>query len=130
MESYVADMQKNFSRSIRELHFFDANCWIGKANHQAPAYLDTAQAMSTQELDHCGIEKALISHTLARFSHPLVGNEKLLQEIAKNSIDCLGVLSYFLRQPGSLAHLMTTSIRCSKTAFGLPNSFQSHTIIP
>ncbi|MBA7697889.1 hypothetical protein ES703_106561 [subsurface metagenome] len=33
-------------------------------------------------MDRCGIEKAVVCHALARYSHPLFGNEKLLREIA------------------------------------------------
>ena len=97
MGSYVEDMEQGFSRHIRELHFFDANCWIGKANTQGPGCLDTAQAMC-EEMKRCGIEKALVSHTLARFSHPRVGNEKLLQEIA----GCDGLVGCFILLPSSM----------------------------
>jgi len=81
MGSYIEQMEKEFKDNIKALHFFDSNCWIGRSNNPGPVYPSTVSEL-LEQMDYCGIEKAIVSHTLARYSHPLVGNEILLQEIS------------------------------------------------
>jgi len=81
VESYLEKMEKEFLESKRLLHFFDAHCWIGRSNNLLPISLSTPDEI-LEQMDYCGIEKALVSHTFSRYYHPLVGNECLLREIS------------------------------------------------
>ena len=63
------------------MKFFDCNCSFG--NHPRPTFRhakDSEELM--QELDFCGIERALVFHSGMRFSSPLDWNEELSREIA------------------------------------------------
>jgi len=80
MQSSLEEMEKKFWENKKLLHFFDAHCWIGRSNNLLPVSLSTPDQI-LEQMNHCGIEKALVSHTLSRYYHPLIGNEQLLQEI-------------------------------------------------
>lgn len=80
MESSIEKMETRFSDSKKMLHFFDANCWIGKSNNFTPVSLSKTNEI-IEQMNYYGIEKAIVSHILSRYYHPLVGNEYLLQEI-------------------------------------------------
>lgn len=112
MVSDVDEMEKNFFNTVKELHFFDANCWIGKSNKQGVLPLDNASEIIDQ-MDMCGIEKALVSHTLSRFSSPLIGNEKLLEDISRfdRLIGCAILLPNSTKEIGSLDEYIDTMIK-------------------
>ena len=80
MKGYTAELEKSFRDEVKSLGFFDANCWIGRPNFPGPYYLHGVEEIA-EHLDYCGIERAMVSHALARFSHPLVGNDLLLKAI-------------------------------------------------
>ncbi len=86
MVSFIQEMGRKFSENKKSLHFFDANCWIGKSNTLLPVSFSTPSEILKQ-MDYYGIEKAIVSHTLSQYYHPLVGNDYLLREI--NGIDRL-----------------------------------------
>jgi hypothetical protein len=62
------------------MHFFDSNCWIGKFNIEGSFSIKDAVDL-VEHMDRCGIEKAIVSHTLSIYSHPKVGNELLYKEV-------------------------------------------------
>jgi hypothetical protein len=81
MKKHVADLEKRFKEKVKSLRFFDANCWIGRPNYPGPVYLNGADEIIAY-LGHCGIQGAIVSHTLSRFSHPTVGNRLLLETLS------------------------------------------------
>jgi hypothetical protein len=83
MSDLLAQMEDEYREKIRELHFFDANCCLGRVNNRGPVFMNSVDDL-IGHMDRCGIEKSVVCHALARYSHPLFGNEKLLQEIAGN----------------------------------------------
>jgi hypothetical protein len=83
MSNFVEQMENEYREKIRGLHFFDANCCLGRVNNRGPVFMNSVDDL-IGHMDRCGIEKAVVCHALARYSHPLFGNEKLLREIAGN----------------------------------------------
>jgi len=79
MES-IDEMIRRFSNDKKKLHFFDANCWIGKSNNLSSVPLSKTNEI-IEQMDYYGIERAIVSHTLSMYYHPLVGNKYLLEEI-------------------------------------------------
>jgi hypothetical protein len=59
---------------------YDANCAVGPWPTDRPAY-ETVDGLLA-EMVRLGIERALVSHTLARTYNPPYGNRLLMQEIA------------------------------------------------
>ena len=86
MINHVADLEKRFKEKVKSLRFFDANCWIGRPNFPGPCYPNGVDEI-VEHLGHCGIGKAIVSHTLARFSHPTVGNSMLLESLSAAQAD-------------------------------------------
>ena len=84
MGSYVEELENDFLKKIKKYRFFDANCWIGKTNNLGPQCLYTVDDLNSY-MGYCGIEKALVSHHLSMYYHPLVGNELLMNEISGQS---------------------------------------------
>ncbi len=82
MKSDSGELEAAFRERIRRLRFFDANCWLGRPNAAGPVYLHGVAELQ-ETLMRCGIERAIVSHCLARFSHPRVGNEMLIEELGK-----------------------------------------------
>jgi uncharacterized protein len=80
----VHEMFNIYKEEIASLHFFDSNCWIGIPNNPLPIYSNSAKEL-IDLMDYYGIEKALISHTLARYYHPRAGNNLLLNQISNNN---------------------------------------------
>jgi uncharacterized protein len=63
------------------MKFFDCNCSLG--NHSRPTFRYAKNSGELlQELDFCGIEKALVFHSGMRFGSPLDWNEELATQIA------------------------------------------------
>ena len=83
MSSLVEQMENEYRQKIRALHFFDANCCLGRVNNRGPVFMNSVDDL-IGHMDRSGIEKAVVCHALARYSHPLFGNKKLLQEISGN----------------------------------------------
>ena len=116
MESCLEKMEKKFRENKKSLHFFDAHCWIGRSNNLLPVSLSTPDQI-LEQMDHCGILKALVSHTLSRYYHPLIGNEHVLQEIV--GIDrlqgCFVLLPPYTKEMNSLdqyiENMLTKGIR-------------------
>jgi hypothetical protein len=63
----------------KPLKFFDCNCAFGPHRTQVFRFARTAAAL-IEEMDFCGIDRALVYHTAMRFDHPLVGNELVVRE--------------------------------------------------
>lgn len=93
MKMTIDAMYEQYRRNIRALHFFDANCWIGKQNKFLPVLVYRNKEL-LELMDYYGIEKAIVSHTLARYYHPMAGNEILLNEISlsKRLLGCFTLL--------------------------------------
>jgi hypothetical protein len=62
------------------MYLYDANCAVGPWPTECPVY-ETVDGLLT-EMARLGIERALVSHTLARTYNPPYGNRLLMQEIA------------------------------------------------
>ena len=65
------------------LKFIDANCMIGRRNmcrEGAPVSLSDY----TEAMDRCGIEKAIVYHSVARENSALTGNRCLEQELPQD----------------------------------------------
>jgi hypothetical protein len=84
VDTFVKAMEDEYRDTVRALHFFDSNCWLGRVNNRGPVYMNTVSDL-IQHMDFSGIEKSLVSHVLARYSHPTLGNDLLLREIAEHS---------------------------------------------
>jgi hypothetical protein len=59
---------------------FDANCAVGPWPTEKPRY-ETVEGLLA-EMERLGIQRALVSHTLARTYDPVQGNQILMDEIA------------------------------------------------
>jgi hypothetical protein len=59
---------------------FDANCAVGPWPTDKPRY-ETVEGLLA-EMERLGIQRALVSHTLARTYDPALGNQALMDEIA------------------------------------------------
>ena len=64
----------------RPLHLFDANCMVGHWEPRQPGAYVTVDGL-VKEMDHNGIQEALVFHSLAWWYEPRLGNEKLVEEI-------------------------------------------------
>ncbi|GAH52958.1 unnamed protein product, partial [marine sediment metagenome] len=124
MKSKVKDLDEEFKENIKSFNFFDSNCWIGKPNNPGPFYLSKVDEIK-EYMKYCGIEKALVSHTLARFFHPKVGNELLLREIEghKGLIGCFILLPPSTRELGPINNYIEDMLKRGVKAVRLfPNS--------
>jgi len=65
------------------MRFFDCNCALGMPGPRGLRYARTVAALR-DEIEFCGIERALVYHTAQRFDSPIVGNPMLLQELASD----------------------------------------------
>ncbi len=67
------------------LSFFDSNCVIGKRSIRRSGYRNEAEFYSVDdllaEMDHAGIDSALVYHSLAKEYDPMTGNIMLMDEI-------------------------------------------------
>ena len=62
------------------MEFFDCNCSFGK--NMLPAFRYAADAEELiQEMDFCGIHRALVYHTNMRFGSPTVWNPRLVDAV-------------------------------------------------
>lgn len=66
---------------VGELALFDSNCLLGRHARLGAASV-TSVASLREVMAHYGIAEAVVHHALARDHHPLVGNQRLLEEIA------------------------------------------------
>ena len=103
MEDFIEAMGRDYRERIRKLRFFDSNCWIGRMNNRGPVYMRTVEDLLGC-MDSCGVDKAMVSHALARYSHPLLGNELLLEEISnqKRLVGCFILLPHGTEELGRL----------------------------
>ena len=62
------------------LRFFDCNCCIGRRGIVNPGSFYTADELE-RKMQHYGIGKALVYHSLAKEYSPVMGNELLQEEI-------------------------------------------------
>lgn len=67
--------------TLGEPRLFDSNCLLGRHARLGPASLTSVSSLR-EAMAHYGIAEALVHHALARDHHPLVGNQRLLEEIA------------------------------------------------
>lgn len=63
------------------IEFFDCNAMIGRRIQRNPPEFKTAEDL-VREMDHLGIERALVYHSQAKEYSPAIGNEQLLRETA------------------------------------------------
>jgi hypothetical protein len=80
MDSMAETLTYQFMGQIRELGFFDACCWLGRPLEKQPFYPETLEELKGF-MNRAGVARALISHTLARYSHPVVGNRLLAESL-------------------------------------------------
>lgn len=59
---------------------FDCSCEFGPYRTKVYRAAWTA-AQLIEDMDFCGIERALVSHTAMRFDSPVVGNPRLIEEL-------------------------------------------------
>jgi len=76
-------LMEKFSNLRREMHFFDANCWIGEDPFPSFKHFKDSNELII-EMDKYGIEKALVSHLLAWKYNPFIGNNTLADEIRES----------------------------------------------
>jgi uncharacterized protein len=62
------------------MRLFDATAGFGPYRTRVFRSAGSAAEL-VEELEFCGIERALVYHTAQRFDHPVQGNKRLLQEI-------------------------------------------------
>jgi hypothetical protein len=89
------------------MYLLDANCAVGPWPTDRPLY-ETVEGLLA-EMARLGIERALVSHTLARTYNPLEGNRLLMQEIAgrEQLTPCWTLLPPACGEMGSLAELLS-----------------------
>jgi hypothetical protein len=85
------------------LSFFDCNCALGPYRTRVFRYARTADDL-LEEMDFSNIERALVYHTAMRFDHPAVGNDLVLQAIARHD-RLLPTWALLPKQTGELPHL-------------------------
>ena len=62
------------------MKFFDINCMLGPTNtNREPAFLNVQSLLA--EMDRVGIEEALVFSSLARESHPIDGNQHIVEAV-------------------------------------------------
>ena len=66
--------------ALPKVPLFDAHCSIGRRRARRPWQFSTVAELIA-EMDHHGIEWALVHHATAEEHHPNIGNELLLQEL-------------------------------------------------
>ncbi len=76
-------LMEKFSDLKREIHFFDANCWIGENPFPSFKHFNNSSELII-EMDKYAIEEALISHFLAWKYNPFIGNNTLADEIRES----------------------------------------------
>jgi predicted TIM-barrel fold metal-dependent hydrolase len=59
--------------------FFDCNCAFGPYRTRVFRFARTAAEL-IEEMDFTNIDRALVYHTAMRFDHPLVGNQRVVDE--------------------------------------------------
>lgn len=62
------------------VQLFDANCMLGHWSPRQPGAYVTVDGL-LREMDYCGIQEALVFHSLAWLYEPRLGNQKLTEEI-------------------------------------------------
>ncbi|MCK4653317.1 MAG: hypothetical protein KAU01_02610, partial [Candidatus Cloacimonetes bacterium] len=62
--------------------FFDSNCCLGKLSVPMPKSLETSKEL-IKTMKRSNINKALVYHSFSREYSPVLGNQKLLEEIGK-----------------------------------------------
>ena len=77
------------------IDFFDCNCSFGKWLGPVFKVSNTAKEL-VEEMDFCGIKRALVHHTEMRFHAPFDGNKTLFKEISDfpNLIPTRAILPY------------------------------------
>lgn len=65
---------------MQSLEFFDCNCSFGMRAIVNPGSFYKLEDL-TDNMEHCGIKRALVYHSMAREYNPMVGNDMLMKEI-------------------------------------------------
>jgi len=61
------------------LAFFDCNCFIGRTTAPLPTHRFHVEDL-LEEMDWCGIARALVTHSLSKEYDPRFGNERVVRE--------------------------------------------------
>lgn len=80
MSSALDELRLSFFEEIKELRFFDANCWYGMSKHPRRAFVRTVDELDAL-MERTGVAKANVSFFIAKFLKPMEGNSQLLEDI-------------------------------------------------
>lgn len=84
MESAIAEWNASFLEEIKELRFFDANCWYGMSKHPRRALVRTIADLDAL-MERTGMAKGNVSSFIAKFLKPMEGNAQLLEDVSGKS---------------------------------------------
>jgi len=98
---------------------FDTNCAVGPWPSDQPRYETVDELLA--EMERFGIDRALVSHTLARTYDPVHGNQHLMGEIAGHEqlIPCWTLLPPACGEMGSLEDMLLNLAQASIRAVRL-----------
>ena len=98
---------------------FDVNCAVGPWPTDRPRYETVGGLLA--EMERLGIERALVSHTLARTYDPVYGNRLLMEQIAGQEalLPCWTLLPPACGEMGSVDELLTQMSRAGVRAVRL-----------
>ena len=107
---------------------FDANCAVGPWPTDKPRY-ETVEGLLA-EMERLGIDRALVSHTLARTYDPVQGNQILMDEIAGHEmlLPCWTLLPPACGEMGSLDELLAEMAQAAVRAVRLYPSEHTYSL--
>ena len=80
MPMTVGQWQQEFTESIRELAFFDANCWYGRTNQPRRSVIDSIDALD-KVATGIGYDRCNVSYLLSKYLKPHEGNAILMDDV-------------------------------------------------
>jgi hypothetical protein len=91
------------------IEFVDCNCSMGRLSCPPFRYAKNAAELQ-EEMDYCGIKKAIVIHTQMRHGSPIFGNLKILEELIgfENMIPAWAILPNQTEEQPSTAEFYKT----------------------
>lgn len=80
----IQNLIEEYIREKKRLSFFDGNCWLGNPFPPSLRKIPERAKELLEVMDYCGVEKAVVSSSLALNYNVLYGNERLLGEIRES----------------------------------------------